>query len=544
MGRQECILEAFVDFEREVSVVAARGLDGCFAHYGVIENAHRRHILDVSVAPASVAPRRWPRRRVDLARAVLEALDVVGVLCVEMFLTQDGSLLVNELAPRPHNSGHLTIDACVTSQFEQQLRAVCGLPLGSTELLRPAAMANLLGDLWAGGEPDWAAACAFPDVKLHLYGKAEARPGRKMGHLTALAPSVDARPGPRPGGAARPHRRRGAVKVLIIGGNRFVGRDLVWRFLAAGHDVTTFNRGVSPILSAPESSACVGDRTTGDFERLVGGREFDAVVDFAAFTEARTLAKRPRSSGPRRPLRHDQHRTGLSRARAEAERRSPRDRLRGHGDGRTRRRERAWRMGLRNGQARGRGRARSGLGRALFPSTRLRIPMVNGERDYHRRIEGYLWRLLDGDPLLLPDGGRRRPPRVQRCGGAGDRALLGNPTTFGRPTTSRRTRPRPDRDPGPPRGDPRRLGPLRAKRRPTGSRPRASTLVRVSPFSGRWMSFLDPTRAKAELGFRHDPLRHYLEKIVASFLAHPPTEPPESYTGFRAREVELARTLA
>jgi 5-(carboxyamino)imidazole ribonucleotide synthase len=182
----EAILEAFVDFDREVSVVAARGLDGSFAHFGVIENRHSRHILDVSVAPAGVPP-AVEREAVEIARAVLEGLDVVGVLCVEMFLTRDGRLLVNELAPRPHNSGHLTFDACLTSQFEQQLRAVCGLPLGSTELLRPAAMANLLGDLWTGGEPDWAAACAFPEVKLHLYGKAEARPGRKMGHLTALA---------------------------------------------------------------------------------------------------------------------------------------------------------------------------------------------------------------------------------------------------------------------------------------------------------------------------------------------------------------------
>ena len=127
-----------------------------------------------------------------IARATLEALDVVGLLCVELFLTRDGRLLINELAPRPHNSGHLTFDGSVTSQFEQQLRAVCGLPLGSTALLRPAAaMANLLGDLWADGEPHWEAACAFPDVKLHLYGKASARPGRKMGHLTALADSPD-----------------------------------------------------------------------------------------------------------------------------------------------------------------------------------------------------------------------------------------------------------------------------------------------------------------------------------------------------------------
>lgn len=186
LGTDEAILEAFVDFEREVSVVAARGLDGAFAHFGVIANDHRNHILDVSVAPAPVAP-QVERDAVEIARGILEGLEVVGVLCVEMFLTRTGELLVNELAPRPHNSGHLTFDACVTSQFEQQLRAICGLPLGATGLLRPAAMANLLGDLWRDGEPDWAAACAFPEVKLHLYGKAAARPGRKMGHLTALA---------------------------------------------------------------------------------------------------------------------------------------------------------------------------------------------------------------------------------------------------------------------------------------------------------------------------------------------------------------------
>ena len=186
LGRQEAVLEAFVDFQAEVSVVAARGLDGSFAHWGVIENLHRNHILDVSVAPAAV-PQEVEAEAIEIARGILEALDVVGVLCVELFLTGDDRLMVNELAPRPHNSGHLTFDACVTSQFEQQLRAICGLPLGATDLLRPAAMANLLGDLWQKGEPDWAAACRFPGVKLHLYGKAAARPGRKMGHLTAVA---------------------------------------------------------------------------------------------------------------------------------------------------------------------------------------------------------------------------------------------------------------------------------------------------------------------------------------------------------------------
>ncbi len=180
------MLEAFIPFACEVSVVAARGADGAFVDYGVIENRHRNSILDISIAPAQVAPAVVAQAR-EIARAVLETLDVVGVLCVEFFVKPDGSLLINELAPRPHNSGHLTFDASVTSQFEQQLRAVCGLPLGSTGLLCPAAMANLLGDLWAAGEPDFRAACAHPEVKLHLYGKLAARPGRKMGHLTALA---------------------------------------------------------------------------------------------------------------------------------------------------------------------------------------------------------------------------------------------------------------------------------------------------------------------------------------------------------------------
>ena len=151
---------------------------------------HRNHILDLTVSPARV-PDGIAAEAVHLAHRVLDDLGYVGVLCVEFFVTRDGRLTVNELAPRPHNSGHLTFDACRTSQFEQQVRAICGLPLGSTEQLQPAAMANLLGDLWEAGEPDWAAALAFPTVKLHLYGKAAAKPGRKMGHLTALAPTRD-----------------------------------------------------------------------------------------------------------------------------------------------------------------------------------------------------------------------------------------------------------------------------------------------------------------------------------------------------------------
>lgn len=190
IGAQAAILEAWVPFERELSVVAARGADGDLRHFGVVENTHAHHILDLTVAPAAVPP-EVAAEAVAISRAVLEALDVVGVLCVEFFLAPGNKLLVNELAPRPHNSGHFTLDACATSQFEQQLRAVCGLPLGATDQRAPVAMAQLLGDLWAGGEPNWAAALALPGVRLHLYGKRAARPGRKMGHLTALAPTVE-----------------------------------------------------------------------------------------------------------------------------------------------------------------------------------------------------------------------------------------------------------------------------------------------------------------------------------------------------------------
>ena len=186
----EAVLEAFIQFEREVSVVAVRGCDGAFAYYGPIDNAHREHILDVSFVPAGVSEQTH-QQAVEIARTVVEKLDLVGVLCVEMFLQADGTLMVNELAPRPHNSGHLTIDAYASCQFEQQVRAVCGLPLGSTRLLSPAAMANLLGDVWQAGEPDWQAALSRPEVKLHLYGKTAPRPGRKMGHLTALAATAD-----------------------------------------------------------------------------------------------------------------------------------------------------------------------------------------------------------------------------------------------------------------------------------------------------------------------------------------------------------------
>ena len=190
LDTDEAIYEAFVPFERELSVVGVRGVDGSTAFYGPIENEHSHHILDISRCPAEV-PSSVQQNAIEIARAVLEALDVIGVLCVELFLKDDGTLLINELAPRPHNSGHLTIEAFATSQFEQQVRAVAGLPLGAAEQLRPAAMANLLGDVWGPDEPRWDRALAVPGVSLHLYGKAEAKPGRKMGHLTATAETID-----------------------------------------------------------------------------------------------------------------------------------------------------------------------------------------------------------------------------------------------------------------------------------------------------------------------------------------------------------------
>ncbi len=190
LGRQPCVLEAFVDFEQEVSVVAARSVSGEIRCFGPIANTHRNHILDVSVVPSG-APASVEREAIEIAERVMRELDVVGVLCVEFFQTRatgqtPGRMLVNELAPRPHNSGHLTMDAYTASQFEQQVRAVCGLPLAPVERKSPAAMVNLLGELWRHGEPRWQAVDNAA-AHLHLYGKHSARPGRKMGHLTALA---------------------------------------------------------------------------------------------------------------------------------------------------------------------------------------------------------------------------------------------------------------------------------------------------------------------------------------------------------------------
>lgn len=189
-GAPRGVLEKWIPFQAELSVVCARGLDGTIAAFPASENIHTHHILDLSIVPARF-PAAVLQKAESLASEITRKLEVIGLLAVEFFLTPDGELLVNELAPRPHNSGHFTFDACATSQFEQQLRAVCGLPLGSPELLRPVVMWNILGDLWKNGAPDWTAVFRDPRAKLHLYGKSEARPGRKMGHVCLMAETID-----------------------------------------------------------------------------------------------------------------------------------------------------------------------------------------------------------------------------------------------------------------------------------------------------------------------------------------------------------------
>ncbi len=181
------VLEAWVPFEKELSVMAARGADGVTVTYDPAENRHRHHILDLSIIPARISP-AVALEAAAIARRVAEALDYRGILGVEFFLKSDGSLLVNEIAPRPHNSGHHTLDACVTSQFTQQLRAVIGLPLGSTRLHSPAVMLNLLGDMWTDETtpPDWLPLFQDPETSLHLYGKRRAIGRRKMGHANFL----------------------------------------------------------------------------------------------------------------------------------------------------------------------------------------------------------------------------------------------------------------------------------------------------------------------------------------------------------------------
>ncbi len=187
----DCVLEELLPLKSEISVVLARGADGESCPYSAIENQHSNGILDISIAPARVNPAVAGEAQV-LAAQIAQKLKYVGVLAVEFFLLGNDTLLVNEIAPRPHNSGHYTIDACRTSQFEQQVRALCALPLGEPSQHAPAVMVNLLGDAWANGEPRWDAVLRHAGAKLHLYGKREARPGRKMGHFTVLADTVEA----------------------------------------------------------------------------------------------------------------------------------------------------------------------------------------------------------------------------------------------------------------------------------------------------------------------------------------------------------------
>lgn len=188
-GGVECILERLVPLELEISVVLARGIDGAIAPFTPGENVHRDGILHTTTVPARISPALAEEARL-VASAIAEQLDYIGVLGVELFVS-DGKLLVNEIAPRPHNSGHWTQDAAMTDQFEQQVRAMCGLPLGSPALMTPVAMVNLLGDLWRDGEPNWPAVLGMPGVVVHLYGKAEPRPGRKMGHLNCYGATAE-----------------------------------------------------------------------------------------------------------------------------------------------------------------------------------------------------------------------------------------------------------------------------------------------------------------------------------------------------------------
>lgn len=191
LGGRPCILEARVDIQMEISLMIARGVDGNVVAYPISENKHRDGILDVSIVPARISP-ELAEHATQIAIRIAELLNYCGVMAVEFFVAQDDQLLVNEIAPRPHNSGHYTVDASVTSQFEQQVRALCGLPLGDTSLLSTAVMVNILGNLWRGDQaPPWDRVLSHPRAKLHLYGKRHARPGRKMGHFTYLSESVE-----------------------------------------------------------------------------------------------------------------------------------------------------------------------------------------------------------------------------------------------------------------------------------------------------------------------------------------------------------------
>jgi nucleoside-diphosphate-sugar epimerase len=332
------------------------------------------------------------------------------------------------------------------------------------------------------------------------------------------------------------------VKVLVVGGTRFLGHELAWRLLAAGHEVVLFNRGTLPDAFGTRVERLRGDRTTSAFERLLAGRSFDAAVDFAAYdgTDGRRAAEAlggrvshyvaistgqvylVREACPH-PARESDYDGPLLPEPAEAFDRGQ------------------WDYGVKKRALED--ALAQGWERRRFPATRLRLPMVNGERDHFRRLERYLWRMLDGGPILLPGGGDRATRHVYSGSVVkAILALLGRPGTFGQAYNLAQ-----DETP-----TLRELLTLVAER--LGAPPRLSDVpaervgaagldpLVLSPFSGRWMSFLNPARAKTELGFRHEPLGSYLDKIVTTFLAHPPADPPPGYDS-RPRELELARGL-
>lgn len=333
------------------------------------------------------------------------------------------------------------------------------------------------------------------------------------------------------------------MHALVIGGTRFVGYSLVFRLIAGGHRVTTLNRGTTPDPFGDRIERLTGDRTTSDFERLLAGRTFDAVVDFAAYhrpdvaTAAAVLGQGRAghyvfiSTGQVYLVRE-----GCPRPAAESDYEGPV--MPRPSDARDAREVGSWEYGI--GKRDCEDELAAAWSTARFPATRIRIPVVNGERDDQRRLEGYLWRLLDGGPVILPDGGSHRVRHVY--GGEVARAvldLLGDSRTFGEaynlcqaetPTLAELIALLADLLGARPSIAPVPAGQILA----AGLDP-----VRVSPFSSRWQSMLDPAKAERELGFRHEPLPSYLGKIVASFLAHPPASPPDAYSS-RQAEVELA----
>lgn len=190
LGQKECVLEQRIDLEREISVVLARSQEGHITAFPVAENVHINGILHSTSVP-SIATEAQQQTAVEMAGKIAHGLNYVGTMAVEFFISKQGEIIANEIAPRPHNSGHYTLDACRTSQFEQQVRMLCGLPAGNAELVTPVVMINLLGDVWGNSQPKWDKLLTKPNIKLHLYGKKEARAGRKMGHYNVLADSCD-----------------------------------------------------------------------------------------------------------------------------------------------------------------------------------------------------------------------------------------------------------------------------------------------------------------------------------------------------------------